>query len=201
MENENIKNLYRSLLQSANLYTCISNNADKFPIQINKKDFTTSIIKETVKQILSDSPIQQKELAERLGISKQVITEYSKGRSIPSLQSFLAMILEVYYAIPNEQQNIKYLYYNPIEPIDRVHIVSKMLEFDKNITNEYQIPSIEDLFILANSDIFDKVEVFLSKHNEAYYIESPKFERKIEISGWVSLKNFMDGKGYLQDII
>ena len=76
-----------------------------------------------------------------------------------------------------------------------------MLEFDKNITNEYQIPSIEDLFILANSDIFDKVEVFLSKHNEAYYIESPKFERKIEISGWVSLKDFMDGKGYLQDLI
>ena len=54
MENENIKNLYRSLLQSANLYTCISNNADKFPIQIIKKDFTTSIIKETVKQIWWD---------------------------------------------------------------------------------------------------------------------------------------------------
>lgn len=48
-------------------------------------------------EVLKYSPLKQKEIADKLGVHRNTITEYKKGRAYPSLQQFtkLCEILDV----------------------------------------------------------------------------------------------------------
>ncbi|MCM1306803.1 MAG: helix-turn-helix domain-containing protein [Firmicutes bacterium] len=51
-------------------------------------------IKSIVKKWIDELPMQQKDLANKLGVSKQAITEYKKGRAIPPTSTFF-MLAEI----------------------------------------------------------------------------------------------------------
>ena len=61
--------------------------------------------------------------------------------------------------------------------------------------------SMEELFKLAATDSFDKVEVKLTAHNQAYYRDSKNPLEQVPVEGWISLKDYKNGGGYLKDRI
>lgn len=96
---------------------------------------------------------------------------------------------------------MKKLFYNPSELPVAVRIESSLLGVHK----EYECHTgegpvwLDELFKLAATDSFDKVEVKLTPHNQAYYRDSKNSLEQVPVDGWISLKNFKNGGGYLKD--
>ena len=93
------------------------------------------------------------------------------------------------------------LFYNPTEIPEAVRLESKLLGVNK----QYECFSgqgpvwMSELFKLAATDSFDKVEVLLTAHNQAYYRNRKNPAEKTTVVGWVSLKDYKDSGGYLND--
>ncbi len=98
---------------------------------------------------------------------------------------------------------MKKLFYNPIEHPVAVKLESKILGVNKQYeSNVVGGPvSMEELFKLAATDSFDKVEVKLTAHNQAYYRDSKNPLEQVPVEGWISLKDYKNGGGYLKDRI
>ncbi len=98
---------------------------------------------------------------------------------------------------------MKVLFYNPIELPSEVHLISKVLGVDKKYRSEDGNGPVhmDELFRLAATDTFDDVKVLLTAHNEAYYRRTKKSAQKEVVDGWVSLKEYKNGGGYLDDIM
>lgn len=97
---------------------------------------------------------------------------------------------------------MKQLYYNPIELPEKIRIKSSCF----NINVEYAPQEsdgkpvfLQELFYLSKSESFDAVEVYLTSHNAAYIKTGKKATIGTRISGWVSLKKYGNGGGYLED--
>lgn len=96
---------------------------------------------------------------------------------------------------------MKKLFYNPQEHPVAVKIESKLLGVNK----EYESHTgdgpvcMDELFKLAATDSFEKVEVQLTSHNQAYYRDSKNPLEQVEVDGWISLKEYKNGGGYLKD--
>ena len=96
---------------------------------------------------------------------------------------------------------MKKIFYNPIEHPVAIKLESKVLGVNKQYepyTGEGSIV-MEELFKLAATDSFDKVEVKLTVHNQAYYRDSKNPLEQVPVEGWISLKDYMNGGGYLKD--
>lgn len=98
---------------------------------------------------------------------------------------------------------MKKLFYNPIEHPVAIKLESKILGVNKQYEpNVVGGPvSMEELFKLAATDSFDKVEVKLTAHNQAYYRDSKNPLEQVPVEGWISLKDYKNGGGYLKDRI
>ena len=96
---------------------------------------------------------------------------------------------------------MKKLFYNPIEHPVAIKLESKILGVNKQYEpNVVGGPvSMEELFKLAATDSFDKVEVKLTAHNQAYYRDSKNPLEQVPVEGWISLKGYKNGGGYLKD--
>lgn len=96
---------------------------------------------------------------------------------------------------------MKKLFYNPIEHPVAVKLESKVLGVNKQYEpNAGEGPgSMDELFKLAATDSFDKVEVKLTSHNQAYYRDSKNPLMQVSVNGWISLKDYKNGCGYLKD--
>ncbi len=96
---------------------------------------------------------------------------------------------------------MKKLFYNPSEVPVEVKLESKLL----GVKKQYECLSgggpiwMEELFKLAATDSFDVVEVHLTPHNQAYYRDSKNPFEQVEVDGWISLKDYKNGGGYLKD--
>ena len=96
---------------------------------------------------------------------------------------------------------MKNLFYNPSEMPTEAILISKILGIDKH----YQCSTgdgpvhMDELFKLAATETFDEVKVLLTQHNEAYYRKTKTSAQKFEINGWISLKEYRNGGGYLND--
>jgi hypothetical protein len=99
---------------------------------------------------------------------------------------------------------MKYLYYNPIEPAEKIRIKSRCFEID----TEYEPWAsdlcdkpvyIDELFKLAALDCFENVQVYLTTHCGAYWKNKKAAFVGTRITGWVSLKEYKNGGGYLED--
>lgn len=97
---------------------------------------------------------------------------------------------------------MKYLYYNPYEYPNEIKLKSNALNIESvinwNDTPE-KIRTIEDLFALQNSNYFEEISINLSSHNEAYYKTKKRSIEKFPVTGWINLKDFINGGGYLND--
>lgn len=97
---------------------------------------------------------------------------------------------------------MKYMFYNPIELPEKVHIVSMCfgidMTYDVSESNGKPV-YFEQLFLLAQSESFDKVEIYLTSHNGAYYKKSKKAIEGFALTGWTDLKAYRNGGGYLED--
>ena len=60
---------------------------------------------------------------------------------------------------------------------------------------------IEELFILSKSRYFESVEVLLTTNNDAYEKNNKKALVGTRVKGWVDLKKYKDGGGYLSDFV
>ena len=98
---------------------------------------------------------------------------------------------------------MKKLFYNSIEHPVAIKLESKILGVNKQYEpNVVGGPvSMEELFKLAATDSFDKVEVKLTAHNQAYYRDSKNPLEQVPVEGWISLKDYKNGGGYLKDRI
>lgn len=99
---------------------------------------------------------------------------------------------------------MKFLYYNPIEVPQRIHIKSSAfnIEMIYEPYNAGRRPAdFEELFNLASLDCFDEVSVYLTQHDQAYYKTSKKAIEGYIITGWVNLKDYKKGGGYLNDTV
>lgn len=73
------------------------------------------------------------------------------------------------------------------------------------VSKEYQCHTgegpvwMDELFKLAATNSFEKVEVLLSSNNQAYYRNSKNPFEKIPVDGWISLKDYKNGGGYAND--
>lgn len=96
---------------------------------------------------------------------------------------------------------MKKLFYNPSELPVAARLESSLLGVHK----EYECYNgegpvwMDELFRLAATTTFDKVEVKLTAHNQAYYRDSKNPLEQVPVEGWVSLKDYKDGGGYLKD--
>ena len=92
---------------------------------------------------------------------------------------------------------MKKLFYNPIEHPVAIKLESKILGVNKQYEpNVVGGPvSMEELFKLAATDSFDKVEVKLTAHNQAYYRDSKNPLEQVPVEGWISLKDYKNGGG------
>lgn len=96
---------------------------------------------------------------------------------------------------------MKKIFYNPIEHPVAIKLESKVLGVNKQYepyTGEGSIV-MEELFKLAATDSFDIVEVKLTPHNQAYYRDSKNPLEQVPVEGWISLKDYKNGGGYLKD--
>jgi len=96
---------------------------------------------------------------------------------------------------------MKKLFYNPIEHPVAVKLESEVLGVNKQYEpNASEGPgSMDELFKLAATDSFDKVEVKLTVHNQAYYRDTKYPLEQVPVDGWISLKDYKNGGGYLKD--
>lgn len=96
---------------------------------------------------------------------------------------------------------MKKLFYNPIEHPVAVKLESKVLGVNKQYeSNAGEGPgSMDELFKLAATDSFDNVEVYLTPHNQAYYRDSKNPLEQVPVEGWISLKDYKNGGGYMKD--
>lgn len=96
---------------------------------------------------------------------------------------------------------MKKLFYNPIEHPEAVKLESEVLGVNKQYEpNAGEGPvSMDELFKLAATDSFDNVEVKLTAHNQAYYRDSKNPLEQVPVEGWVSLKDYKNGGGYMKD--
>lgn len=97
---------------------------------------------------------------------------------------------------------MKYLFYNPIEIPQKAHIVSEAFNIDVTYdTFEAGKRPIgfDELFSLARLDCFDAVEIYLTPHEQAYYKKSKKSLEGVPVTGWINLKEYRNGGGYLED--
>lgn len=96
---------------------------------------------------------------------------------------------------------MKKLFYNPMELPEAVLLESKILGVSKKYechTGEGPV-WMKELFKLAATDSFEKVEVLLSDHNQAYYRNSKNPFEQVSVVGWISLKDYKNGGGYTND--
>ena len=99
---------------------------------------------------------------------------------------------------------MKYLYYNPIEVPEKIHIVSKAFGLDITYAanNSGNKPiSFSELFAIADLECFDAAVVYLSPHEQSYYKNKKSAIEGFSVVGWVDLKDFYNGGGYLDDHI
>lgn len=96
---------------------------------------------------------------------------------------------------------MKKLFYNPIEHPVAVKLESTVLGVKKQYEpNAGGGPvGMEELFKLAATDSFEIVEVKLTQHNQAYYRDSKNPLEQVPVDGWISLKDYKNGGGYLKD--
>ncbi len=96
---------------------------------------------------------------------------------------------------------MKKLFYNPIEHPVVVKLESRVLGVNKQYEpNAGEGPSsMDELFKLASTDSFDKVEVKLTPHNQAYYRDTKNPLEQVPVDGWISLKDYKNGGGYMKD--
>ncbi len=94
------------------------------------------------------------------------------------------------------------LYYNPIEPPEKIRVKSSC----SNIDVEYfpwdsnGLPIYMDqLFDLAKSKDYETVQVYLTSHNEAYIKANKTSSIGIKASGWINLEEYENGGGYRED--
>lgn len=96
---------------------------------------------------------------------------------------------------------MKKLFYNPSEVPVEIKLESRLL----GVKKQYEGYSgggpiwLDELFKLAATDSFDVVEVKLTPHNQAYYRDSKNPLERVEVDGWISLKDYKNGGGYLKD--
>ena len=94
------------------------------------------------------------------------------------------------------------LYYNPIEPAAKVHIVSKCFNIDLYYTafetceKGYPI-MMDDLFDLAKCSAFEVVDVLFTEHEQGF-AKGKAGEPAQPVVGWVPLKVYKNGGGYLK---
>lgn len=100
---------------------------------------------------------------------------------------------------------MNYLFYNPIEFPNMIRIKSSCfgidVEYEPLDINNKKPTKIEELFILSKSSSFESVEVLLTTNNEAYEKNNKKALVGTRIKGWVDLKKYKDGGGYLDDYV
>lgn len=96
---------------------------------------------------------------------------------------------------------MKKLFYNPKEHPVVVKLESRVLGVNKQYEpNAGEGPSsMDELFKLASTDSFDKVEVKLTPHNQAYYRDTKNPLEQVPVDGWISLKDYKNGGGYMKD--
>lgn len=98
---------------------------------------------------------------------------------------------------------MSYLFYNPIEFPNMIRIKSSCfgidVEYDPFDINNKKPIKIDELFILSKSRYFESVEVLLTTNNEAYEKIDKKALVGTRVKGWVDLKKYKDGGGYLSD--
>ena len=98
---------------------------------------------------------------------------------------------------------MKYLYYNPIELPEKVRLVSNTFgieqEYEVGPANGFPV-YMSELFALAQTQSFDEVQVYLTPHNGAYCKKRKKDFIGTRLSGWISLKDYKDAGGYIEDI-
>ena len=97
---------------------------------------------------------------------------------------------------------MKYLFYNPIEVPQKIHIISKAFNldilYDASDAGERPV-SFNDLFNLSRLDCFDEISIYLTPHEQAYYKKSKKSLEGVPVTGWINLKEYRNGGGYLED--
>ena len=97
---------------------------------------------------------------------------------------------------------MKYLFYNPIESATKVRIKSKCFGIDIEYSSYEAMDKpvyIDQLFQLSQLEWFDDVQVYLSAHESAYYKNKKSDSKRTKITGWISLKEYKNGGGYLKD--
>lgn len=97
---------------------------------------------------------------------------------------------------------MKYLYYNPFEVPQRVKIQSKCFGIDVEYApweaGEKPV-GFRSLFELAALECFDDVQIYLTPHEQAYWKSKKNDSVGTSITGWISLKKYRNGGGYLED--
>lgn len=58
----------------------------------NRRNAITYLIQKQMEDIISNLTISQKELAEIIGVTPTAISEYKKGKKIPSAQNYLMIL-------------------------------------------------------------------------------------------------------------
>ncbi len=100
---------------------------------------------------------------------------------------------------------MNYLFYNPIEFPNMIRIKSSCfgidVEYEPLDINNKKPTKIEELFILSKSRYFESVEVLLTTNNDAYEKNNKKALVGTRVKGWVDLKKYKDGGGYLSDFV
>lgn len=100
------------------LFDAMNKLLDNFPIlvkmrnekgiEIYKKysnDMLHQIVEYLINKVLPTTQLNKKQFADRIGVSQQLITEWSKGRAIPSAQLLFLMILELDYLTKESKIN------------------------------------------------------------------------------------------------
>ena len=97
---------------------------------------------------------------------------------------------------------MKYLYFNPYEYPKTIKLVSKelnidiIIDFNKDFD---KIKSIDTLFRYKKTKKFEEISLELTNHNEAYYKPRRESSEKHKVIGWINLKDYHYGGGYLED--